>query len=105
MGFSDICAHLSSTIADGYGARGQVEVFADDLRKWELPDTYHPQVCKCLIELAEKYLDEPSDANLVRPIVSVETTRDFLDTSPTLRHDQLKLKVEDGTVLKTRVGL
>ncbi len=103
---SDVCSVLVYALTEGKDdSPALVRKFIDEVRGYLAePFDYPKLVMKKLIESAETYLNQPSDATLVRLVLAAKTTQEFYDMPPAyydrLRINRPELAVnEEGTLM------
>jgi hypothetical protein len=103
---SDVCSVLVYALGQGKeDSPSLVRKFAEGVRGYIAePFDYPKSVLEKLIERAESFLNQPSDATLVRLVLAAKTTQEFYDMPPAyyekLRINRPELAVnEDGTLM------
>jgi hypothetical protein len=103
---SDICSVMVYALAQGKeDSPSLVRKFVEGVRGYIAePFEYPKPVLEKLIERAEAYLNQPSEATLVRLVLAAKTTQEFYDMPPAyyerLRINRPELAVnEEGTLM------
>jgi hypothetical protein len=103
---SDVCSVMVDALAEGKeDSPSLVQKFVEGVRGYIAePFDYPKPVLEKLIERAETFLNQPSDATLVRLVLAAKTTQEFYDMPPTyyekLRINRPELVVnEEGTLM------
>jgi hypothetical protein len=81
---SDVCSVLVYALGQGKeDSPSLVRKFAEGVRGYIAePFDYPKSVLEKLIERAESFLNQPSDATLVRLVLAAKTTQEFYDMPP-----------------------
>jgi hypothetical protein len=89
---SDVCSELVFTLTEGKADSPiLVRQFIDGIRGYlGEPFDYPKPVIDKLIERAETFLNQPSDAHLVRLVLAAKTTQEFYDM-PAAYYDRLQI--------------
>jgi hypothetical protein len=89
---SDVCSVLVYALTEGKDdSPGLVRKFIDGVRGYLAePFDYPKPVLEKLIERAETFLNQPSDATLVRLVLAAKTTQEFYDMPPAY-YDRLRI--------------
>jgi hypothetical protein len=103
---SDVCSVLVYALSQGKeDSPSLVRKFVEGVRGYIAePFDYPKPVLEKLIERAESFLHQPSDATLVRLVLAAKTTQEFYDMPPAyyekIRINRPELAVnEDGTLM------
>jgi hypothetical protein len=103
---SDVCSALVYALAEGKDASPSLaRKFVDGVRSYIAePLDYPKPVLEKLIERADAFLNQPSDATLVRLVLAAKTTQEFYDM-PSAYYDRLRIHRpelavnEEGTLM------
>jgi hypothetical protein len=103
---SDLCSVLVTGLTDGKtDSPALVRQFVDGVRAYAAgPIEYPMPVIDKLIERAQAFLNQPSDATLVRLVLVAKTTQEFYDLPPEY-YDRLQINrpelavSEDGNMI------
>jgi hypothetical protein len=89
---SDVCSVLVYALTEGKDdSPALVRKFIDGVRGYLAePFDYPKLVMEKLIDRAETYLNQPSDATLVRLVLAAKTTQEFYDMPPAY-YDRLRI--------------
>src|SRR3984885_3600256 len=89
---ADVCSELIFTLTEGKADSPiLVRQFIDGIRGYlGEPFDYPKPVIDKLIERAETFLNQPSDAHLVRLVLAAKTTQEFYDM-PAAYYDRLQI--------------
>jgi hypothetical protein len=103
---SDVCSVLVYALAEGKeDSPALVHKFVEGVRGYTAePFDYPKPVLEKLIERAETFLNQPSDATLVRLVLAAKTTQEFYDM-PSAYYEKLRISRpelvvnEEGTLM------
>jgi hypothetical protein len=105
---SDVCSVMVYALAQGKeDSPSLVRKFLEGVRGYSAePFDYPKPVLEKLIERAEAFLNQPSDATLVRLVLAAKTTQEFYDMPPAyyerLRIQRPELAVNEEGILMVK---